>query len=151
MNFLLDCALDKENDKMSLYNYSNGQLTNKLPDIEFRVLKSTRMSLNTEIADVAKALHGEKTALLKAKVSHNFEVHFETIEKLLKDHNLVSDINSTHQEDCTLIANKIVKFQGYAGLNRQKHLPRPTTDRRLGIARIQNRTRGAKNKVNSEQ
>jgi hypothetical protein len=60
MNFLLGCALDKGNDKMSLYNYSNEQLTNKLTDIEFTVLKSTRMSLNTEIADVAKALHGEK-------------------------------------------------------------------------------------------
>ncbi len=46
MNFLLDCALDKVNDKMSLYHYSNGQLTDKLPDIEFTVLKSTRMSLN---------------------------------------------------------------------------------------------------------
>jgi hypothetical protein len=112
MNVLLDCALDKVNDKMSLYDYSNGQLTNKLPDIEFTVLKSTRTSLNTEIADVAKALHGEKTAFLKAKLSHDFEVHFKTIDKLLKDHYLVSDINLVHQEDCTLIANKIVKFQG---------------------------------------
>ncbi len=41
--------------------------------------------------------------------------------------------------------------QECVGLNRQKHLPRPTTDRRLGIARIQNRTRGANNKVKSEQ
>ncbi len=41
--------------------------------------------------------------------------------------------------------------QECVGLNRQKHLPRPTTDRQLGITRIQNRTRGAKNKVNSEQ
>jgi hypothetical protein len=41
--------------------------------------------------------------------------------------------------------------QECVGLNGQKHLPRPTTDRRLGIARIQNRTRGGKNKVNSEQ
>ena len=103
MNFLLDCALDKVNDKMSLYNYSNGQLTNKLPDIEFRVLKSTRTSLNTEIADVAKALHGEKTAFLKAKVSQNFEVHFETIEKLLKDQYLISEINLMNQEDGTLV------------------------------------------------
>jgi hypothetical protein len=112
MNFLLDCALDKVNDKMSLYDYSKGQLANKLPDIEFTVLKSTRSSLNTEIIDVAKALHGEKTAFLKAKISHNFEVHFETFEKLLKDHYLVSEINLRHQEDCTLVANKIVKFQG---------------------------------------
>ncbi len=78
-NFLFYCALDKVNDKMSLYNYSNGQLTNKLPDIEFTVLKPTRMSLNTEIANVAKALHGEKTAFLKAKVSHNFEVHLKQL------------------------------------------------------------------------
>jgi hypothetical protein len=49
------------------------------------VLKSTRTSLNTEIADVAKALHGEKTVFLMAKVSHDFELHFETIENLLKD------------------------------------------------------------------
>jgi hypothetical protein len=28
MNFLLDCALDKVNDKMSLYDYSNDQLAN---------------------------------------------------------------------------------------------------------------------------
>jgi hypothetical protein len=62
-------------------------------------LKSTRTSLNTEVADVAKALHGEKTVFLKAKVSHNFEVHFETIEKLLKDHYLFSDINLMHQQD----------------------------------------------------
>jgi hypothetical protein len=60
MNFLLDCALDKVNDKMSLYIYSNGQLANKLPDIGFMVLKSTRMSLNYEIPDVAKALYGEQ-------------------------------------------------------------------------------------------
>jgi hypothetical protein len=72
VNFLLDCKLDKVNDEMSLYDYSNGQLANKLPDIEFTVLKSARISLNTEIADVAKALHGGKTAFLKAKVSHNF-------------------------------------------------------------------------------
>ncbi len=76
-------------------------------------MKPTRTSPNTEIADVAKALHGEKTAFLKAKVSHDFEVHFETIEKLLKDNYLVSDINLTHQEDGTLVANKIVKFQSY--------------------------------------
>ncbi len=94
------------------FDYGNGQLTNKLPDIEFTVLKSTRTSLNTDIADVAKALHGEKNAFLKAKVSHNFKVHFETIENLLKDHYLVSDINLTHQEDGTFVANKIVKFQG---------------------------------------
>jgi hypothetical protein len=37
------------------------------------------------------------------------------------------------------------------GLNRQKYLPRPTTDRRLGIARIQNREERAKNKVRSKQ
>ena len=83
---------------MSLYDYSNGKLTNKLPDIEFPVLKPTRTSLNTEIADIAKALHGEKTPFLKVKVSHDFEVHFETIEKLLKDHYLISDFNLTHQE-----------------------------------------------------
>ncbi len=63
MNFLLDCALDKVNDKMSLYSYSNGQLANKLHDVGFMVLKSTRRSLNNEIADFAKALHGEKTTL----------------------------------------------------------------------------------------
>ncbi len=80
INFHLDRALDKVNDKMSLYNYSNGQLANKLPDIGFMVLKSTRTSLNNEIADVSKALHGEQTTFLKAKVSHNFEVPFETIE-----------------------------------------------------------------------
>jgi hypothetical protein len=66
MNFLLDCALDKVNDKMSLYNYSNGQPANKLPDIGFMGLKSTTTSFNNEIAEVAKALHGEKTTFLKA-------------------------------------------------------------------------------------
>ncbi len=35
MNFLLDCVLDKMNDKICLYDYSIGQLTNKLPGIEF--------------------------------------------------------------------------------------------------------------------
>jgi hypothetical protein len=60
MNFLLDCALDKVNDKMSLYDYSNGQLANKLPDIGSMVLKSTRTSLNNEIANFAKAQHGKK-------------------------------------------------------------------------------------------
>jgi hypothetical protein len=59
MDFLLDCGLNKKNDKMSLYDYSNGQLANKLPDIDFMVLKSTRTRLNNEIADVAKALHGK--------------------------------------------------------------------------------------------
>jgi hypothetical protein len=81
-------------------------------------LKPTRTSLNTEIADVAKALHCEKTAFLKAKVSHSFEVHFETNEKLLKDHYIISDINLMHQEDGTLVANKVVKFQGY-GISRR--------------------------------
>jgi hypothetical protein len=112
MNFLLYCALDKVNDKMSVYDYSNGQLANKLPDIGFMVLKSTRTSLNNEIADVAKALHGVQTTFLKAMVSHDFEVHFETIENLFKDQYLVSEINLMHQEDGTLVANKIVKFQG---------------------------------------
>jgi hypothetical protein len=37
------------------------------------------------------------------------------------------------------------------GLNRQKYLPRPTTDRRLGIARIQNREKRARNEVRSKQ
>jgi hypothetical protein len=41
--------------------------------------------------------------------------------------------------------------QECVGLNRQKYLPRPTTDRRLETARIQNRTRRAKNKVKSKQ
>jgi hypothetical protein len=65
------------------------------------VLKSTRISLNTEIADVAKALHGEKTEFHKAKVSHHFEDHIETIE------NLISETNLMHQEDCTLVANRL--------------------------------------------
>jgi hypothetical protein len=54
MNFLLDCVLNKVNVEISLYNYSNGQLPNKLPGIGFMVLKSTRTSLNNEIADFAK-------------------------------------------------------------------------------------------------
>jgi hypothetical protein len=37
------------------------------------------------------------------------------------------------------------------GLNRQKYLPRPTTDRWLGIARIQNREKRTKNEVRSKQ
>jgi hypothetical protein len=41
--------------------------------------------------------------------------------------------------------------QECVGLNRQKHLPRPTTDRWPGIARIQNRMRGPKNQVKSKQ
>jgi hypothetical protein len=41
--------------------------------------------------------------------------------------------------------------QECVGLNRQKYLPRLTTDTQLGTARIQNRTRGAKNKVKSKQ
>jgi hypothetical protein len=112
MNFLLDCALDKVNDKMSLYNYSNGQLAKKVPNIVFMVLKSTRTSLNNEIADFTKALHGENATFFKVKVSHNFEASFETIENLLKDHYLISEINLTPQEDGTLVADKIVKFQG---------------------------------------
>ncbi len=120
INFLLDCVLDKVNDKMSTYNYSNGQLANKSPDIYFMVLTSTRTSLNNEIAHVAKALHGEHTAFLKAKVCHDFEVRFETIENLLKDQYLVSEINLMHQEDGTLVANKIVKFQGN-GTTRRSH------------------------------
>jgi hypothetical protein len=51
-------------------DYGNGQLINKLPGIEFMVLKSTRARINTEIADVAKALHGEKTAFLRIICSH---------------------------------------------------------------------------------
>jgi hypothetical protein len=112
MNFLLDCAVDKVNSKMSLYNYCDGQLANKLPGTGLMVLKSTRTSLNNEIAEVAKALHGEQTTFLKAKVFHDFEVPFETIDNLLKDHYLISEINLMHQEDGTLVADKIVKFQG---------------------------------------
>ncbi len=41
--------------------------------------------------------------------------------------------------------------QECVGLNRQKYLPRPTIDRWLGIARIQNREKRAKNKVRSKQ
>ncbi len=120
--------MDKVNDTISFYDYSNGQLTTKLPDIEFTVLKPTRTRHNTEIAYVTKALHGEKTAFLKAKVSHNFEVHFETIEKLLKDHYLVSDINLTHQEDGTLVENKIVKFQGYGTSRRSQPMYKSATE-----------------------
>jgi hypothetical protein len=76
------------------------------------VLKSSRTSLTNEIADITKALHGKTTTFLKAKVSHNFEFSFDTIENLLKDKYLVSEINLTHQEDGTLIADNIVKFQG---------------------------------------
>jgi hypothetical protein len=79
MNFRLDCALDKVNDEMSLQDYSNWQLANKLPDIGFMVLQSTRTSLNNEIADFVKALHGEKTTFFKAKVSHNFMVLLEKV------------------------------------------------------------------------
>jgi hypothetical protein len=112
MNFLLDCALGKVNDEMSLYDYSNGQLANKLPDIGFMVLKLTRMGLNNEIADFAKALHGEKTTFFKAKVFHNFEVFLETLRKnLLKDQYLTSEINLKHQEDDTIVVDNIVKFQ----------------------------------------
>jgi hypothetical protein len=41
---------------------------------------------------------------------------------------------------------------GFACWTKQaKYLPRPTRDRRLGIARIQNREKRAKNKVRSKQ
>jgi hypothetical protein len=60
---------------MSLYDYSNGQLINELPDIEFTVLTPTSMSLNTEIADVAEALHGEKL--------HSSRPRFSTILKFI--------------------------------------------------------------------
>jgi hypothetical protein len=91
-------------------------------------LKPTRTSLNTEIADVAKALHGHKTAFFKAKVSHEFEVHFETIEKLLKDHYLISDIILMHQEDGTLVANRIIKFQGYGTSRRSRPIYKSVTE-----------------------
>ncbi len=91
-------------------------------------MKPTRTSLNTEIADVAKALHGRKTASLKAKVSHDFEVHFETIEKLLKDHYLVLDINLMHGEDGTLVANKIIIFQGYGTSRRSQLMYKSSTE-----------------------
>jgi hypothetical protein len=41
--------------------------------------------------------------------------------------------------------------QECVGLNRQKHLPRPTTDRRLGITRIQRRAKVPKTEVRSKQ
>ena len=41
--------------------------------------------------------------------------------------------------------------QECVGLNRQKHLPRPTADRRLGIARIQRRVKVPKTEVRSKQ
>jgi hypothetical protein len=41
--------------------------------------------------------------------------------------------------------------QECVGLNRQKHLPRPTADRRLGIARIQRRAKVPKTEVRSKQ
>jgi hypothetical protein len=113
---------------MSLYNYSNGQQTNKLPHIEFTVLKSTRMSLNTRLLMLPKLYMVKKPSFLKAKVSHNFEVHFETIEKLLKDHHLISDINLTHQEDCTLVANTIGKFQGYGTSRRSRPMYKSVTE-----------------------
>ena len=39
----------------------------------------------------------------------------------------------------------------YVGLNRQKHLPRPTTDRRRGIARIRRRAKVPRTEVRSKQ
>ena len=41
--------------------------------------------------------------------------------------------------------------QECVGLNRQKHLPRPTTDRWHGIARIQRRVKVPKTEVRSKQ
>jgi hypothetical protein len=84
MNFLLNCALDKVYDKMSLYDYSNRQLANKVPDIDFMVLNSTRTSLYNDIADVAKALLDVKTIFFRAKISHDFEVSFKTIFELIE-------------------------------------------------------------------
>jgi hypothetical protein len=57
-----------------------------------------------------------------------FEVHFETIEKLFKDHYLVSDINLTHQNDGILVANKIVKFQGYGTSRRSQLMYKSATE-----------------------
>jgi hypothetical protein len=92
------------------------------------VLKSTRTSINNEIADFAKALHGEKPTLFKAKLSHNFEVSFETIENLLKDQYLVSEISLKHQEDGTLVADKIVKFQGNGTSRRSRPIYKSATE-----------------------
>jgi hypothetical protein len=55
---------------------------------------------------MVKKLHSSRP------ISHNFRISFETIEDLLKDNYLVLDTNLTLQEDGTLIADKIVKFQG---------------------------------------
>ncbi len=40
-----------------------------------------------------------------------FPTILETIENLLKDQYLISEINLMHQEDGTLVADKFVKFQ----------------------------------------
>jgi hypothetical protein len=50
-------------------------------------------------------------------------------------------------------ARKVARLEKrkLVGLNRQKYLPRPMTDRWLGIARIQNREKRAKNEVRSKR
>jgi hypothetical protein len=51
----------------------------------------------------------------------------------------------------TMVSKAIENMEDIVGLNRQKHLPRPTTDRRLGIARIQSRAKVPKTGVRSKQ
>jgi hypothetical protein len=84
--------------------------------------------LNNEIADFAKALHGEKTTFFKAKVSHNFKSSFETIENLLKDQYLVSEIDLKHQKDGTLVADKILKFHGDGTSRRSQPMYKSATE-----------------------
>jgi hypothetical protein len=62
MDFLLDCLIEDENDKICMYDSTTGHLQDKFSsDIKWETFKQTRA--NTELVSLAMALNSEKNVV----------------------------------------------------------------------------------------
>jgi hypothetical protein len=122
-------------------------IKNKVDRGEIRVINCPAEEMWADV--LTKPLQGMAFKTMRAQLM-NFAINYKDEEEKTQSKLMpVHSRRSVTWKDTK--PQSLQSPQECVGLNRQKHLPRPTTDRRLRIARIQNRTRGAKNKVNSEQ
>ncbi len=101
MNFLLDCLVEDENDEISMFDFTNGYLPDRISsDTSWTKIKQSRA--NVKLVSLARALNGDKeTVFLRTENSKKIEVTYTTIADTLSRNNLEMMILPEGHDGCT--------------------------------------------------
>jgi hypothetical protein len=93
MNFLLDCLVEDENDKICINNFTGRHLLDRISnDLIWRTIEQSRM--NAQLASLASALNGGNNTMdVTAESSKKIEVSYTTIADTLTMHYPIKESN----------------------------------------------------------